>query len=399
MDCQGEARNLFEKLISWKEHSNKEISNIINTHSSNISKGIQGLAEEVSGLQEEVSVLKKERTVLLDTVDNLNGEVRELRAKMQSWSKPEEETKQSRSDEAHPCFDVEISEISKGNGVNEIRKKIESGDSDKNSTIAERKINLNKHNCQECGFIFSTTDNLRIHMKNIHSISEGIDNFEIDIGSMNESDYRSIESVDHREKMLQGKKFSYETSIEQSLTRKSKVVHANEGDKMHDNRKSSSQKHQNVKTLYTDDKKFGCRKCPYKSEYKHNLTKHIKGMHDKVRNHVCGYCGYKTSQKANLQRHLENVHNTQEKKFICDKCTNKTFRDEFELNEHIRGKHDKVKDQVCNYCGYATSWRSALRKHNKMVHQVEGTKFKCKLCRYESDWEASLQKHVKSIHM
>ena len=83
MDCQSKAKKFFEELASWKEESHKQISNIINSHSGNINDGINALVEEVGGLQTELSVLRKERTVLLDTVDNLNGEMRRANAKLQ----------------------------------------------------------------------------------------------------------------------------------------------------------------------------------------------------------------------------------------------------------------------------------------------------------------------------
>ena len=83
-DCEVEAKDFLSKLSSWKEESHRQLSNIINCHSSNISDGIKDLAEEVCSLQSEVSLIRKEKSVLLETVDNLNGEIKQLNCKIQS---------------------------------------------------------------------------------------------------------------------------------------------------------------------------------------------------------------------------------------------------------------------------------------------------------------------------
>ena len=83
LDYRSEAKTFFEELVSWKDEAHKQISNIINSHSSNINSGIESLVEENGGLRAELSVLRKERTVLLDTVDNLNGEMKRANVKLQ----------------------------------------------------------------------------------------------------------------------------------------------------------------------------------------------------------------------------------------------------------------------------------------------------------------------------
>ena len=80
MDCQSEASDLFKKLSDLRVEFDGQFSNIINSHSSNINDGIQDLYEEVCGLKIELSDMRKERKVLLETVDNLNGEISQGKA-------------------------------------------------------------------------------------------------------------------------------------------------------------------------------------------------------------------------------------------------------------------------------------------------------------------------------
>ena len=81
-DCQREVRVVFEKLTSLREESHRQFSDIINSHSGSISKGINELVQEVSDLKAKLSVNSKATNVLLETIDNLNGEIRQLNSKL-----------------------------------------------------------------------------------------------------------------------------------------------------------------------------------------------------------------------------------------------------------------------------------------------------------------------------
>ena len=67
-ECQSEVKYLLEKLSSWKEETNKQLSNIINSHTSNINKSVNDLADEVCNLQTKLSIITKERDDLLGNV-------------------------------------------------------------------------------------------------------------------------------------------------------------------------------------------------------------------------------------------------------------------------------------------------------------------------------------------
>ena len=60
-NCQGDVRHLFTKLHSWREESQREFSNIINSQSTVIGEGIQNLVEEVNGLQAQLSIITQGR--------------------------------------------------------------------------------------------------------------------------------------------------------------------------------------------------------------------------------------------------------------------------------------------------------------------------------------------------
>ena len=65
-DCQTEVTVVFEKLNFWKE----AFSQIIESHSKSIARGVNDLVVKVSDLHNELLSIKEERDVLLQTVES-----------------------------------------------------------------------------------------------------------------------------------------------------------------------------------------------------------------------------------------------------------------------------------------------------------------------------------------
>ena len=86
--------------------------------------------------------------------------------------------------------------------------------------------------------------------------------------------------------------------------------------------------------------KFKCEKCQYVSAHEHHLKRHIKSVHDQIRNHVCEECGYAASQKETLKAHRAGVHKMEEKKFKYDLCPYKSCLKQY-LNLHVKKSHLK----------------------------------------------------------
>ena len=82
IDFQSKVGYFFNQLISRRDESHQQISDIINYHNNAIKEGINNLVKKVSYLEEELSFIRKERNVLLETVENLNSEIRHLSAKI-----------------------------------------------------------------------------------------------------------------------------------------------------------------------------------------------------------------------------------------------------------------------------------------------------------------------------
>ena len=81
IDVQDEVRDVFQKLSSCMEKSQRQVSLSIQAHVQGMNKNINDLAEEVSNLEAELSIVTKERDDLLSTINKLSGEIRQWSAR------------------------------------------------------------------------------------------------------------------------------------------------------------------------------------------------------------------------------------------------------------------------------------------------------------------------------
>ena len=211
--------------------------------------------------------------------------------------------------------------------------------------------------CQVCSFVFSTNENLSIHMRNIHSKFDDSEFF--------------LEKDDH----------SNDPGNNIDMT-----AH-----------KEASKQNHRVSVKQVGDSKLKCEQCSYSSVDKSNMKKHIRGVHEKIKNHKCEECGYAATQKNSLIQHRAYIHKIGEKKFKCDQCPYKSFL-RGTVKRHIYGVHDKIRNNVCDECGHAFNEKKDLENHKISVHKMGEEKFKCDLCPYKSRVKNNLSRHVKSTH-
>ena len=69
--------------------------------------------------------------------------------------------------------------------------------------------------------------------------------------------------------------------------------------------------------------------------------KHVKEVHEGVKDHECNHCGKSFSQAGSLKLHVKAVH---------------------------EGVHEGVKDHVCNHCDKSFARKDRLNSHVKAVH-------------------------------
>ena len=147
----------------------------------------------------------------------------------------------------------------------------------------------------------------------------------------------------------------------------------------------------NIKKLLNVDK-FKCVLCEFKCPVNTNLQKHIKSVHNKIKDFECELCDFKCTGKGNLKQHVRYTHDKIKdiKCELCDYiCSVKT-----NLQKHIKSVHNKIKDFECELCGYKCSEKTNLQRHIKQIHD-KIKDFECELCGYKCSLKETLKKHIK----
>ena len=264
MDSQIEVRNLFDKLRSWREESQKEFSSIIINHSSSINKGVNSLVEEVCDLKAKLSILTTERNDLLETVDNLRGEVQGLAAKLQTVQHFQEPKRSIDQDtKVVDTLKVEILETEEWTRINK-----ECGE----------EVCMDYEDDDFTEFMVGETDYFEDCTSNEWA----------------DAHVNKTEQVSQDEDMTKNKhKKIRDYSCDKCSYTVSQKVHLN-------NHKESVHK--------TRLRMFKCEVCSYASVHKYSVKIHTEAVHDKIKNHTCGECGYATTQACHLKRHKEAKH-------------------------------------------------------------------------------------------
>ena len=139
-----------------------------------------------------------------------------------------------------------------------------------------------------------------------------------------------------------------------------------------------------------------CAHCEKLFYGKTDMRKHIKRVHDKIKDHICDVCGkcFSTNQdikahglvhtgelnfpchicgqrfisKQNLIIHTK-IH-TGEKPHVCKWC-GKTFADESGLKSHIM-THTTIPEIPCEFCGKLFKYKRTLKNHMRRLHNGDG---------------------------
>ena len=82
---------------------------------------------------------------------------------------------------------------------------------------------------------------------------------------------------------------------------------------------------------------------------------------------------------------------------MCEFCE-KTFAFPIDLKRHIKSIHNAVKDHNCDICGKSFKTAAKLVTHTDYSHPVPGRMFKCKLCPKESRTKNASNVHYYQAH-
>ncbi len=77
----------------------------------------------------------------------------------------------------------------------------------------------------------------------------------------------------------------------------------------------------------------------------------------------------------------------------CPVC-HKLFTSNYVLERHVKCVHDKIKDLKCSQCDYVTSYPTHLKEHERSVH-LKLKDHSCHLCAFRTSIKGSLDRHIR----
>ncbi|XP_035711189.1 gastrula zinc finger protein XlCGF57.1-like [Folsomia candida] len=116
---------------------------------------------------------------------------------------------------------------------------------------------------------------------------------------------------------------------------------------------------------------FTCHLCPQTFLYTRSLSGHVKSVHGKDRNYQCKFCNRKFSQKSCMRTHIDAQHTSSEDpRYSCGSCEYKTdYKGNFD--QHKRKHEIDRKNQSCYFCGKTFTTFYGLARHCRQFHTRE----------------------------
>ena len=151
-----------------------------------------------------------------------------------------------------------------------------------------------------------------------------------------------------------------------------------------------------MKNCHTGEK-LTCSACPYTSRRKADIDGHFKKVHTDLNKETCPVCG---ETFKGLKRHLERTMCGTGKKaeatIPCPRGCPKMFTLPDSVEKHVKQVHDQIKNKLCPFCEYKTYSNFNLKLHVTKMH--EGRKFEKEQCLHCDKATFSLDYHMQIYH-
>ena len=150
-----------------------------------------------------------------------------------------------------------------------------------------------------------------------------------------------------------------------------------------------------IKVVHEKIKDHPCSICDKTFADTTYLKKHVRSVHEKIKPYKCDFCGKCLGDRKALKYHINALHGPKDD-LNCDEC-DKIFEDKKSYNDHIKDVHNAFKENTCNYCQKTYTQRSYLYHHIREVHEKQKN-VKCDICSIAFTHKRQLEIHVKNIH-
>ncbi|XP_065087380.1 zinc finger and SCAN domain-containing protein 2-like isoform X2 [Ochlerotatus camptorhynchus] len=141
--------------------------------------------------------------------------------------------------------------------------------------------------------------------------------------------------------------------------------------------------------IHSGERPFQCPHCSQSFRISQGLARHVREVHEKVRNYSCDICGKCFGNGRNLKEH--RFLHTNEKPYSCAICGN-SYNQKASLHIHKR-THETNRSYKCSVCSRSFYTRSKLQLH-QTTHSDERA-YACDECGQSFRSSHNLARHRK----
>ena len=117
------------------------------------------------------------------------------------------------------------------------------------------------------------------------------------------------------------------------------------------------------KPSWTEEREWPCKRCDKNIKGITEFVEHLENLHPNQCGIVCPICDKELPSKRRLKIHVV-IHS--DKKATCPHC-GKAFSEAYKLRRHLKEVHENLKDHVCATCGKSFARADKLFQH-ELIH-------------------------------
>ena len=409
--CQSEVKYFLQQLGSWREESNKQFSNIIDSHTNIINKDINDLAEEVGDLKTRLAVITQERNNLLKYVKKLRGENRNLKAAIHIVQPlPDLEENQNRSSQGDDCVEVtnhnnkEQRVDSHGNCHDPRDPEQELYDVESAFPIV---VNENPLNDQyELNNLPKNIKKLSRDNRNLKPAKKILQPFpdheENQKRDSQRSDCPEVASPDDKVQWVGSPRNCQDSGVpEQELidveSVDSTVLQENEAtlNDQYELDDSALYEYNDVQEIEIKHEALDG-EVTGKGDTDQHQKWNVNVLSLPSEDHICPECGSVFSTGGYLRIHIKTFHQNLEPGEDCSR--REVFKITTSRGVKSQNKIKQGEKMECDRCHFKTFRKDNLRVHRKFVHKLGEKSFRCRQCPYAAPAKWHLKLHLEGVH-
>jgi len=227
-----------------------------------------------------------------------------------------------------------------------------------------------------------------------------------------ESDFDKTDSDELIEKKLFKSK-----SPKSTVSRKHKLFECHYCGFVTDSGAASLRKH--VKEVHEEIKQYHCTECGIKVSRKYHLIRHIKAVHHKEKFWRCEDCDYKTNNQVCFKKHKQTKHEgggdcdllysvdslqnlpkgvtEADLKCVCTWCVFKSNKYSV-VKKHIEIHHERKKHYPCKECVFVGQSVDDYAEHYHTFHKTDSYPHACTDCSFKCTNKHDLKQHYSDTH-